>query len=218
MFKLSIQFATLVELTAFVNKMGGDVMGGTITHDQTIAADTTPAPAAQTPAQKAAATKAAKKAAAAQEAPAAPTAPVLPFPGGHAGPTSFAPGHTPAQPAAPAVPQAPATSVNAGPVHAPMAPAPSAPAMPAAPAAPIAPVVEVSPERKQWNDACLGLVNHLQTHGPSKNLSEQQMAQVLANAFAKAGCPMGSRISTISDQQIQAFYPVLHAEISAVLA
>lgn len=212
MFTLSIQFATIDALTAFVKKVGGPI-DGKISHETPISTQppmqaapvlvTVPAPnyvhptqapaeAPLTPAQKAAATKAAKKAA---EAAQAPVSAPLPFPGQHTPPTNFAPG-----PATMAAAPQPVNQPYVAPVQqpAPVAPAP----------------VAVSPERKQYNDACVALVNQLGATG----IPEAQLAQTLSNTFTEAGCGMGSRISTISDAQIQVFYPILHRNVSQVIA
>lgn len=208
MFKLTVSFETIAALTTFVNKMGADVQGGTISHDQMIAAEKAPSKKSSK----------AKKVAEVEEEvviPATPAnvtqAPATPFPS--AAPVNFAPGATnfaaPAQPVAqPVAPTTPAVAQ----------PAPSAPAM-AMPQAPIAaPVVEtVSPDRQKWNDACVALVNHLQTHGGAKGLGEEQLAQVIANSFVEAGLPAQSKISKITDAQVQAFYPVLYKNVEAAL-
>lgn len=227
MFKLTIAFATLAELSAFVTRMGGSVQGGTIEHSQTIEGDTTAAtPTAKTPAQKAAETRAAKKAAA--EAEAAKTAApdtiganvgATPF----AAPTNFAPGmEQPAQP----VHHAPAAAINAGPVHAPMAPAQATTPAPAPAPAPVVPAAQpmntvapaqpapVSPQRQQWNDACVALVNQLGSLG----LPDAQLAKTMQDSFAEAGCPAGSRIGSITDQQITQFYPILNRNVNALAA
>lgn len=206
MFKLSIAFATIAELTTFVHKMGADVVGGTITHDQEITPEGAGAPGAA-PKKKGGG----KKTTTVEVPPAAPAFPAgAPASGTPFG--SFAPG-APAAPAAPQplhiVPPAPAA---AAPIVAPMAP----PQAPVAPAAPVAP--EASPERKQWNDACANLVVHLQTHGPAKGYTEQQLGQVMAAAYAEAGIPLGTRIPFLSDVQIQALYPILHKHVSSVTA
>jgi hypothetical protein len=107
MFKLSISFNNIAELTAFVSKMGDKVIGGTVEHDQEIK---TEVPAPKAPAKRAPA----KKAVAVEEAviPAAATnASGSPFPTG-AVIDSFAPGNTPA----PAVSQ-PAHIENVAPIQ-----------------------------------------------------------------------------------------------------
>lgn len=219
MFKLSITFASLAELSAFVTKMGASVQRGTIEHSQTIEGEATPAPATtaapvKTPAQKAAETRAAKAAAKAAETASAPDTigahAAGPFPGA---PTNFAPGmaaptgsvHQPA----PAAPQS--APVNAHVAQAPVAAqvVPAAQPMPA-----MAQPAPVTPERKQWNDACIALVNQLGSFG----LPDTQLDTIMHNSFAQAGCPAGSTIRGLSDQQITQFYPVLQANVNAVAA
>lgn len=209
MFKLTVSFENLVSLTAFVNKMGDQVTNGTISHDQPIVAEKA-APKRGSKAAKAA--KAAKVGEPEVDLMAMPSktqAPSTPFPSN--APTDFAPGiNTESAPVA--------SQPLAQPVGTTAQPLPSAPTM-AMPQAPVAaPVVEqVSPERQKWNDACIQLVNHLQTQGAAKGLTEVQLGQVLSQSFTEAGCPVGSRISKITDAQIQAFYPVLYKNVEAII-
>jgi hypothetical protein len=199
MFKLSVEFKSLTDLAGFVNKMGGEVLTATISHDQPLSQEAKEAK--EEKAKKSRAKKEEKVEAPAVDLGTMPAQQVgaAPFPE-VAAPTSFAPGSL----GAPAVAQ-PTHIPHVAPVQ-PAAPAPSAPVIPA-------PVAEVSPQRKQYNDACIQLVNALQASG----LEQAAQIQVLAKSFAEAGCAQGSRISTVSDEEIQRFYPILHANVSAVV-
>lgn len=210
MFKLSIEFASIAALSAFVTKMGGDVMGGTVTHDQPLDAGTVGVGAeVLTPAQKAAKTKAEKKAAAqttpVNSAPQTQSAP-LPFPGG------FGPGAAP-QPAPQLANPAPAVGPASAPSVAPMAQTQVAAPAPA-PAPQPAPVaqVQVSPERQQYNNNCAQLITYLEQGGAARGYTQEQLGGVISNAFAEAGLT-GIRITEMSDAQMTHFYPILHKHV-----
>lgn len=213
MFKLSIQFATIAHLSAFVTKMGSDVLHGEIEHTQPIndgasvhqvsAAPTVASSETLTPQQKAAATRAAKKAAA-QEAPATPVQPqqaASPFPGG------FTPGGAP-QPAPQLVHNAPAAAPASAPVVAPVAQAPVAAPVAAAP---------LSAERKAANDNCAQLIKYLEQGGTARGYTPEQLGQVISNSMAEAGIQPGTRILEMSDIQIQTFYPILYKNVLAAV-
>jgi hypothetical protein len=186
MLKLSITFASLIELQAFVSKMGDSVLPGEIQVNEPITA----------PKEKATRSRG-KKDTAGETAPAipsTPTTPIIPFPA----PTNLMPGNTPVvAPAQPAHPQ------NAPIIQPPVAPA-------SAPVAPVAPVK--STEHQQYENAVIELV---QTIGKVPNLTSQHMDIIMSRAFAKTGI-QGTKITEMSIDQIKAFYPIFHADVSAV--
>lgn len=190
MFKLSVEFKTFAELSSFVVKMGSDVSTAKVeaasapTFAQPEVINSTTA-AELTPAQKAAQTRAAKKAQA-SEAPAAIPA------------TMAGPGHA-SFPNVPGIQQ-----------PAPMA---SAPVMQAPAPQPVA-VPEVSAQRKQYNDACVALIEQMKGAG----IPDSDLSTPVLMACQQVGIPAGTRITLMTDEQIVAFYPVFSSIVSQALA
>lgn len=196
MFKLSVSFENLNQLAAFVEKMGDKVVSAVV--EQADASETTQAkaPSRSKP-------KAKVDVVTAEVGPNFPSSvhtPSAPFPGG------FAPGNI-------------ATPVAAQPVHQP-APVVVQPTPVAAPVAqaPIAqPESAASPERLQYNDGCAKLIGYLEAEGSKRGLAPEQMGQIITGSITQAGIALGTRIPLMTDAQIQAFYPILHANILAAV-
>lgn len=209
MFKLSITFTTLAALTAFVTKMGDDVIDGTVTHDQPLADGGTPATPAAKPASSRSRGGKAKTTEAAPAAPNVPasTAPAAPFPGG------FTPGGA-AQAPAQSVPQSPAAAPASAPVVAPVAQAPvAAPA----PAAPVAQPVQVSPERQALNNNFAQLLQYLEQGGTARGYTPEQLGQVISGSLAQAQIAPGTKITEMNDAQANALYPILYNNVLAAV-
>lgn len=201
MFKLSVEFKDIAALTAFVTKMGSEVQGGTITHAQ-------PIESSEAPKTKSKKTKAETQAAAVEVA-----APTSPFPGG------FNPGGS-AQPAPQLANPAPTVGLASAPSVAPVAEAQvaAAPTIAAAPVAPIAQATAViSEERKKFNEACAQLISYLEQGGTAKGYTPEQLGGVISGSMLEAGIAQGTKISAMSDAQVQAFYPVLYKNVLAAV-
>jgi hypothetical protein len=208
MFKLSIQFTTLAALSAFVTKMGEDVMTGTISHDQPVldgggfAPESAPAKA---PASRSRSKKTTEAAPSAPNVPAS-TTPAAPFPGG------FTPGGAPS--AAPQlVHSAPAVGPASQPVVAPVAQAPVAAPAPA----PVAQPVQVSPERQALNNNFAQLLQYLEQGGVARGYTPEQLGGVISGSLQQAGIQPGTKITEMNDAQANALYPVLYANVLAAV-
>jgi len=197
MFKLTIAFNSLAELSSFVKKMGDEVIGGNIEHVQPVTKESVPVATEEVAAPK---KKSSRSTKVTMEAPSHDLAPKFdaepiggsPFP---SAPTSFTPGIA-------------AAPVHAEPVH---TPAPTT----VQPAPSITPVAQtqVDPVRQQWNAACGQLIQALEKTG----LSQVDCDQIIQGAFASAGCAP-TRITMLTDAQIQLFYPALDQAVKQVAA
>jgi hypothetical protein len=203
---LTVNFASLAALTAFVTKMGADVQGATITHNQELTADETPAAATPAPVAGGKGGKKNKKdkETASAEIPAIPTPAVqtnptgTPFPGA---PLNFAPGAPAAQPAPQPAPQpvavTPASAPSVAPMVATQAPAPA----------------PVSAERQQYNQACAELIGTMEKLGPNYEKSAQEL---LNWCFAQVQAQV-PKVSLLTDQQVTAFYQHLHGGVTQLV-
>ncbi len=195
MFKLSVTFETIAALTAFVIKMGDDVVSGTVTHDQPISAGE-PVKAPAKPRSRAKPLEVATDNVA-PNTPASTATTGSPFPGG------FNPGNTGAPTIAQPVHNAPAAALHTAPVAAPLA------------QAPIAAPVAVSPERAKYNDGCAQLIKYLEDGGTKLGYNAQQLGGVIQNSMIEAG--VSGKITELADAQITAFYPILYKNVLAAV-
>ena len=209
MFKLSVEFATLAALTAFVTKMGDDVVTGTITHSQPVVEGADPAPAKPASRSRGGKAKTQEAATTAPNVPAS-TTPAAPFPGG------FAPGGA-AQPAPQLVPQPAAAAPASQPVVATVAQAPVAAPAPAPQPAPVAQPVQVSAERQALNNNFAQLLQYLEQGGTARGYTPEQLGGVISGSLSQAGSAPGTKITEMNDAQANALYPILYNNVLAAV-
>jgi hypothetical protein len=171
MFKLSVEFETIKELSEFVQKMGGDVISSDITVESA------------TPSKGKGKGKG-KTAAQVEEVAEVKVDPFL----GEQAPAATQPTVQQEQPVA------------------------SAPVVNEAPVTQAAPVVQIN--RAQYNEASIALVQKLK----AAQLPDESLVQLMQSTFAYAGCPAGSKITTITDAQMLSFYSIFERNANQALS